>query len=109
MPGHSLHNMAADDHAVYALAYNELFVSADKGQSWQSLQAGLPEKLYTFQRRPKGNRLFAGQWDGVYKNDGNGPWIKSSRGLPEKFSATELIRSGNMLVTASSSRIQPGH
>ena len=51
LSGRSLHNLSANDHELYAMVYNELYVSTDKGLTWQSVQAGLPKNLYTFQVR----------------------------------------------------------
>jgi hypothetical protein len=43
------------------MTYNELFSSADKGESWQSIQKGLPKELYTFNVIKNYNAVFAGQ------------------------------------------------
>src|SRR5690606_34075653 len=61
----ALHNISSDDKGIYAMMYNELFSSFDKGITWQSIQSGLPAELYTFNVIMIDNTLLAGQWDGV--------------------------------------------
>ena len=100
----SLHNISSDNQHVYALAYNELFSSADKGDTWRSVQAGLPKGLYTFQLRQKGDNIFIGQWDGVYKKRGLNKWTHTSKGIPGKFSVTELVIYKNIIIAGSSVR-----
>ncbi|MGZ8558185.1 MAG: WD40/YVTN/BNR-like repeat-containing protein [Chitinophagaceae bacterium] len=100
----SLHNISADNQNVYALAYNELFSSADKGTTWQSVQQGLPKGLYTFQLRQKGDNVFIGQWDGVYKKGGPGKWTHISTGIPGKFAITELVIYKNIIIAGSTVR-----
>lgn len=107
----ALHNISSDDHAVYAMVYNELFSSTDKGNTWQSLQKGLPEKLYTFQVMKNGDVILAGQWDGVYKTRDSGAplylyseWEFSGKGLPSKFAVTEMKIYKNMIVIGCSER-----
>lgn len=111
MSNSSLHNISADDHAVYGMVYNELFQSTDKGDTWQSLQSGLPDKLYTFQVMKNDNVILAGQWNGVYKMKNTGPplylnsrWEFASNGLPSKFSVTEMKIFKNMIVIGCSER-----
>lgn len=100
----SLHNISADDQHVYALAYNELFSSADKGETWRSVQQGLPKGLYTFQLKQKGDKVFIGQWDGVYKKEGNNKWTHISKGIPQEFAVTELVIYKKILIAGSSVR-----
>lgn len=79
----ALHNISSDDKALYAMVYNELFSSYDKGQTWQNIQNGLPAQLYTFNVVKIDNTLLAGQWDGVYRKDGAAErWKFSGKGLP---------------------------
>jgi photosystem II stability/assembly factor-like uncharacterized protein len=111
MPGRSLHNISSDERSVYALTYNELFASMDKGATWKSIQKGLPEGLYSFQLLQKDNVVLVGQWDGVYKRDRseawlpiNKEWTLLSNGLPEKFSVTEMKIYKNMIVIGCSER-----
>ncbi len=98
----SLHNISSDSKNVYALAYNELFSSADKGETWINIQKGLPKNLYTFQLREKEEHILIGQWDGVYKREGTSNWILVNKGLPKKFPATDLIIFNDILVVSSS-------
>jgi photosystem II stability/assembly factor-like uncharacterized protein len=88
----ALHHISADDKALYAMGYNELFSSLDKGNSWQSTQKDLPAELYTFNVIKSGNTLLAGQWDGIYRMDKEGEnWKFSGNGLPEKLAITNII------------------
>lgn len=106
----ALHHIAADERTVYAMVYNELLSSADKGASWQNIQYGLPPRLYTFQVVKKGGRLFAGQWDGVYRKDsGEGQWTLSGKGLPAHFSAIHLSVFKDLLIVGCAARkLRPG-
>jgi len=101
----SLHNISSDSQHVYALAYNELFSSADKGVSWRSIQQGLPKGLYTFQLRQKDDNVFIGQWDGVYKKGELNKWTHTSKGIPGKFSVTELVIYKDIIIAGSSVRV----
>jgi photosystem II stability/assembly factor-like uncharacterized protein len=103
LPDRSLHNISADDKRVYAMVYSELFVSADKGKSWQSDQKGMPPGMYSFHVVPKDNTLFVGQWDGIYRKSAGGlTWTSANNGLPVKFPVTELKVFKNLLIAGSS-------
>jgi len=110
MANRSLHNISSDNKAIYAMVYSELMVSTDKGESWQSIQNGLPSKLYTFQVIRKGDTIFAGQWDGVYRKDnGNVEWKNSSNGLPGKSAIIRMKIYKDFLVAGCSERgLNPG-
>ena len=101
----SLHNISSDNATIYAMTYNELLSSTDKGKSWQSIQKGLPAQLYTFNVIENGNSVFAGQWDGVYRKDNAiESWRTYSRGLPEKFAVTNMTLYKGILVVSGSER-----
>jgi photosystem II stability/assembly factor-like uncharacterized protein len=106
----TLHNISADDTTIYAMVYNELFSSVDKGQSWQSIQRGLPAQLYTFNVIRKGNSVFAGQWDGVYRKDkASEIWKTYSHGLPKKLAITNMtIYRGSLVVSGSERGLKAG-
>lgn len=105
MPNRSLHNISSDENTVYAMVYDELYTSTDQGNTWKSIQKGLPDQLYSFQVIKKDSVIMVGQWDGVYKKKGSdifpfatNEWEFSSRGLPSKFAVTEMKTYKNMLV-----------
>jgi ligand-binding sensor domain-containing protein len=102
MPNQSLHNISADDKTVYAMVYSELFVSTDKGRSWQSDQRGMPAGMYSFHVTRKDNALFVAQWDGVYRKSGGSSWTLTSKGMPSKFPVTELKVFKNLIIAGSS-------
>lgn len=102
MKDRSLHNISAVGKTVYALAYNELFASDDKGNSWHSAQTGMPAGKYSFQLMQKDNVVLVGQWDGVYRNDSLKNWTAANNGLPESFPVTEMKTYKDMVVIASS-------
>ena len=105
LPNHSVHNISSDEDELYAMTYTELLLSSKDGITWNSLQDGLPENLYTFNVLNENNTLFAGQWYGVYsKTKLSNTWIPSSNGLPEKFAATNLKSINGMLVITTSER-----
>ncbi len=108
--GGALHNISAVDKALYAMVYNELFLSFDKGESWKSIQKGLPAQLYTFNVIKNGNAVFAGQWDGVYKKDNTDEnWKHSSSGLPDKFAITNMqVYNGTIVVSGSERKLKTG-
>jgi len=102
---YSIHNLSSDDKTIYAMAYNTLFSSVDKGHSWQSLQEGLPRDLYTFAVMKHGNSVFAGQWDGVYRKDNESDaWKASSHGLPGNLSITNMALCKDILVASGNVR-----
>ncbi|MCK9206397.1 MAG: hypothetical protein M0P66_04720 [Salinivirgaceae bacterium] len=105
-----LHNISAFDNAVYAMTYNVLFSSTDKGVSWQSMQKGLPKELYTFNVIKNNKVTFAGQWDGVYRKDNlSGEWISSSNGLPKKFAVTNFkVYNGILVISCSERKLRTG-
>ena len=102
LPNQSLHNISADAQTVYAMVYSELFVSNDKGRSWQSDQRGMPTGMYSFHVTRKDNALFVAQWDGVYRKSGGSSWILASKGMPAKFPVTELKVFKNLIIAGSS-------
>lgn len=108
LPNRSIHNIGSDGQTVYAMVYNELFFSYDKGFTWQSMQKGLPAELYSFQVMKKDNDILVGQWDGVYKravsDNAKASWGFSGEGLPRKFSVTEMKFYKNIIVIACSER-----
>lgn len=99
----SLHNIAVAHGRVYAMVYSELFVSSDRGDSWQSAQAGMPAGMYTFQVGATPEATLAGQWDSVYRMTDKG-WQRTGSGLPQPFPVTELVTSQGRVVVASSTR-----
>jgi ligand-binding sensor domain-containing protein len=108
LPKRSLHNISSDGQTVYAMVYNELFFSYDKGFTWQSMQKGLPSELYSFQVIKKDHVVLVGQWDGVYKRAAlekpKGVWEFSSKGLPSNFAVTEMKIYKNIIVIGCSER-----
>lgn len=102
MKDRSLHNISAAGKTVYALAYNELFASDDKGNSWHSAQMGMPDGKYSFQLMEKDDVVLVGQWDGIYRNDNLKTWTAANNGLPEGFPVTEMKSYKELVVIASS-------
>ncbi|WP_205513935.1 WD40/YVTN/BNR-like repeat-containing protein [Longitalea arenae] len=101
----ALHNISSDNKAIYAMVYNELFSSFDKGQTWHSMQAGLPAQLYTFDVIKTGNTLLAAQWDGVYRRNTEAQnWEISSNGLPENIAVTNIQMYSNIIVISGNER-----
>lgn len=109
-PDRSVHNISSFDKTIYAMVYSELFSSIDKGESWHSIQKGLPEGLYTFNVIENGNTIFVGQWDGIYsRTNSNDEWKLSGKGLPANFAATNLKSyNGLLIVTTSERKLKPG-
>lgn len=105
LPDHSLHNISSDNNTIYAMTYNELLLSSYDGLTWQSIQSGLPENLYTFNVIKNNSTVFAGQWDGIYRKDiSSEDWKYSSNGLPDKFAATNLKSYNGILIISCSER-----
>jgi len=106
----SVHNISSVGKTIYAMVYNELFSSTDKGESWQSIQNGLPKDLYTFNVIESDNTVFAGQWDGIYtRTNSDESWRLSSKGLPANFAATNLkLRNGLLIITTSARKLRSG-
>ncbi len=101
----TLHNISSDENTIYAMVYNELLSSTDKGQSWQNIQNGLPAKLYTFNVIKNGNSVFAGQWDGVYRKDNaNEIWESYSNGLPKNLAITNMKLYNGIIVVSGNER-----
>ncbi|MBX2924361.1 MAG: hypothetical protein KF746_19320 [Chitinophagaceae bacterium] len=101
----ALHNISSDDKALYAMVYNELFSSYDKGQTWQNIQSGLPAQLYTFNVVKVNNSLLAGQWDGIYRKDKEaGNWKFSGNGLPEKLAIANMQVYNKIIVVSGNRR-----
>lgn len=106
----ALHNISSDGNTLYAMVYNELFSSADKGTSWRLIQSGLPTQLYTFHVIRSGNALLAAQWDGVYRKDNeSGNWKFSSTGLPDGLAIANMISyNGAVVVSGSERKLRAG-
>ncbi len=100
--GISLHNISSANVIVYALAYNELFQSKNKGQTWESAQFGIPKGKYSFQLRQNNGVEFVGQWDGIYTKDLNNNWKLLHTGIPDNEAITEMNIFRGMLVASSS-------
>lgn len=109
-PNRSVHNISSFDKTIYAMVYNELFSSTDKGESWHSIQNGLPKDLYTFNVIESDNIIFAGQWDGVYRRtNSTEDWKFSGKGLPANFAATNLkSHNGFLIITTSARKLKSG-
>lgn len=110
LSGRSLHNISSDEKAIYAMVYNELLTSVNNGESWHSIQKGMPEGLYTFNVIKNGNSVFAGQWDGVYRKDSpTKDWEYSSNGLPQKFAVTNMkLYKGIIIISTSERKLKEG-
>jgi hypothetical protein len=109
-PDRSVHNISSVGTTIYAMVYNELFSSTDKGESWHSIQNGLPKDLYTFNVIESDNTVFAGQWDGIYsRRNSTESWKFSGKGLPANFAATNLkSRNGLLIITTSARKLKSG-
>ena len=106
----TLHNISSGDNTIYAMVYNELLSSKDKGESWQNIQNGLPKELYTFNIFENGKTVFAGQWDGVYRKDNsNDNWKSYSSGLPGNLAITNMnIYQGIIVVGGNHRELKKG-
>lgn len=105
LPNHALHNISSDDKTIYAMTYNELFSSTNKGISWQSIQKGLPKDLYTFNVIENDHSIFAGQWDGVYRKDhAFENWKSYSTGLPSNLAITNMKVYNGIIVISGNER-----
>jgi hypothetical protein len=102
LPEKSVHNIAVEKNQIFAMLYNELFVSTDHGNSWKNDQNGMPAHKYAFQVKQKNDKFFAAQWDGVYYRNNTGNWKLFEQGLPKKFAVTELVVYKDKLVAAGS-------
>jgi ligand-binding sensor domain-containing protein len=98
-----LHNINAIGNTIYAMTYNELFVSGNKGASWQSMQKGMPYDFYTFNVISSRGAVLAGQWDGVYRRDENSQeWKNYGIGLPVDFALTNMKVHDDFIVVSGS-------
>lgn len=105
----SLHNISSDENTIYAMTYNELLSSTDKGLTWENNQKGLPAELYTFNVIKNGNSVFAGQWDGIYRKDSQKNWKLFGNGLPEKLAINNMkLYKGIIVVSGSERRLKTG-
>lgn len=101
----SLHNISSGENTIYAMTYNELLISNDKGLTWKNNQNGLPAKLYTFNVIKKGNFVFAGQWDGIYRKESPYEnWKSFSNGLPAKLAINNMKLYNEIIVVSGSER-----
>ena len=107
---YTLHNISSDDKHIYAMTYNKLLFSKDKGSTWHSLQKGLPRDLYTFNVIKNGNSVFAGQWDGVYrKTNLYETWQSYSNGLPSNLSITNMkLFKGTIVISGNERGLRKG-
>ena len=102
---YSLHNIGSDENTIYAMTYNELFSSADNGNTWQSQQYGLPKDLYTFNVVKNANTIFAAQWNGIYyKTNSNEIWKLAGKGIPENYAINNLNSFNGILIAITSER-----
>ncbi|MBW7866745.1 MAG: T9SS type A sorting domain-containing protein [Brumimicrobium sp.] len=64
-----------------------VYVSTDNGNSWSSVITGLPSSAYQINSLiVKGNQLYAGTKDGIYKNTvGQNSWTAINNGLTNMF------------------------
>ncbi len=105
LTNYTLHNISSDDKTIYAMTYNVLLSSADKGKSWRNIQKGLPGELYTFNVIKNGNSVFAAQWDGVYrKNNEYDTWESYSNGLPVNLAITNMKSFNGIIVVSGNER-----
>jgi len=102
LPDKSLHNIGVARNIVYALVYNELFATKDKGMTWYSDQKGMPKGKYSFQIIQKDNTVLVGQWDGIYKKDATENWKLTSKGLPNNTPILEFKTYKGFIVAGSS-------
>ena len=110
LEGISLHNVSTDQKKLFAETYNELLISPDFGQTWQSAQTGLPPTLYTFNVINHQNSTYAAQWDGVYRwNNATHSWNPASAGIPAGLAIHNLLSYNKWLVANGNPReLRPG-
>jgi photosystem II stability/assembly factor-like uncharacterized protein len=106
LTNYTLHNISSDDKTIYAMTYNLLLSSVDKGKSWRNIQKGLPPELYTFNVIKNGITVFAGQWDGVYrKNNEYEIWKSYSNGLPSNLAINNMKTYNGIIVVSGNERV----
>lgn len=98
----SLHNISSANGILYAMAYNELFASKDRGQNWYNDQYGIPEGKYSFQLQQNNGVEFVGQWNGIYIKDKNNNWKLTHTGIPANTAITEMNIFRGMLIASCS-------
>jgi photosystem II stability/assembly factor-like uncharacterized protein len=110
LENYSVHNISSDGRTIYAMVYNELLSSDNKGRSWQNIQKGMPDHLYTFNVIQNGNSVFAGQWDGVYtKQEAKEPWKPTGNGLPPTMAIPNMQSIRGLIVVSGNERgLKPG-
>lgn len=91
---HTLHDIANDGVYVYAMTLGAgLLRSADDGESWENVNAGLPaiDAFYTFQVQHVDGAALAAHWDGLYRApDRAASWTRLTDGLPPTASYLSL-------------------
>ena len=78
-------SLTVSDHIIYATTYNGIYLSSDKGETWQNKSVGFPDtdlKVKTI--AISGNNIFAGTRNAVYLSTDLGEsWHLKSNGLPK--------------------------
>lgn len=75
-----IYTLLARDGALFAGTDGQgAFRSQDRGATWETVNAGFPERQGVYAFAGYGGRLFAGTYDGVYYSGDNGKgWIRSN-------------------------------
>lgn len=98
---HTLHDISNDGQRIYAMTLGGgLKRSENAGLTWENANVGLGTmNLYTFEVKKFGNKLYAGQWYGIYTSDNGGMnWSIIKNGLPDSTAFTTLETTKNGLI-----------
>ncbi len=84
---------------LFAAANESVFVSANNGESWSAMNAGLPEKTRITALAVSGSSVYAGTaGKGVYVSADNGQnWTQASSFLPPNAYITSVFSAGSNL------------
>jgi photosystem II stability/assembly factor-like uncharacterized protein len=116
-PPHIPHvrSVAPDPHVVGAVYIGVeeggIYRSADRGETWESLNEGLYWDVHTVTPAPEGTRLYATTGQGFYRSDDNGHhWRHMMSGLDRRYTVP-LVASrqrSSRLYTAAAATPPPG-
>lgn len=98
-----IYSLYVKDGAIYAGTDGQgAFRSKDRGETWEPLNAGFPERPGVYRFAEFGGRFFAGTYDGVYYSADHGEtWTRSNHQGWSYLHVVDMAANGRFLFATS--------
>ncbi len=99
-------SLATSGNNLFAVAAGGIQLSTNSGDSWTSVNSGLPSNTNIYTLAISGNNIFTGTGNGVYLSSTNGEnWIEVNNGIPANTDIYTLAMYGNKIYAGANNSV----